>query len=85
MYIYELSDIMFFLSNLSKHQTVASFDISQYVSFYSNTRSSSNKLYHKCTLANSYFFRLPKLWNTLPIIDLSLSLNTIKSKLILFL
>ena len=36
-------------------------------------------------LANSYFFRLPKLWNALLIIDLSLSLNAIKSELILLL
>ena len=30
---------------------------------------------------NSYFFRIPRLWNRLPLIDLSQSLQTIKSKL----
>ena len=30
---------------------------------------------------NSYFYRLPRLWNSLPIIDLSCSLAVIKFKL----
>ena len=52
--------------------------------------SSKNLLYqikmvpHRCssnTAQNFYFYRLPRLWNSLPKIDLSLSTNIIKHKL----
>ena len=63
-----------------------SFNISNYVTFNnSNTRSSNIKLHHKILsnsiCANSYFYRLPRLWNSLPVIDLTLSFNTIKQQL----
>jgi len=55
----------------------------------SHTRSSSSKLCHKyfdnVVSANSYFCRIPRLWNVLPIIDLTLSFTTIKCKLYTFL
>ena len=63
-----------------------SFDIFKYVSFgTSSTRSGSRKLRHKGSNSNSqrhfYFHRLIRLWNFLPIVDLSLSAPVIKSKL----
>ena len=49
-----------------------------------STRFSGIKLYHKtpCTnsILNSFFLSLPKLWNCLPIIDLSRPLAETKSK-----
>ena len=55
----------------------------------SNTRSFGTKLCHRVsnnnTTLNSYFFRLPRLWNSLPIIDISLPFYIIKKKLISFL
>ena len=77
------------LQNPSDHY----FNIHDYVQFISsNTRSSSSSKL-KCTLSRSsnnhinffYFNRVVKLWNTLPIIDLSLSFLTIKKNLKLFL
>ena len=61
------------------------FDIHNYITFSSsNTRSSSQfKLNHRLTNNNltrhSYFYRLPRLWNSLPSINSSLSMRTIKS------
>jgi len=87
MYIYELTDILFFIKSLKT--PTYSFDITKYVSFTRhNTRSSDTKLCHQVSTnnitANSYFFRLPRLWNSLPIVDLSLPYNVIKKKLLLF-
>ena len=69
-YIYEL----YFSSNPWKHQTTVLIYFSSYVSFNnSNTRSFNNKLHHKLTTNSTcqpVFFRLPKLWNALQIIDL---------------
>ena len=74
MYI-DYYDIIFLINHfkyLSNH-----FDISQYVTFsHGNTKSAShNKLYHKYStnnsLRNSYFCRIPRIWNALPPIDLS--------------
>ena len=54
LYIYELSDIMFFIKSIKASNSC--FDISN---MFHLIRSSSNKLYHKfttnSTLANSYF------------------------------
>ena len=57
-----------------------------YVEFNtSSTGSAKQKLRHKQAntnlIMNSYFNRLPRLWNSLPIIDLSCSLPVIKFKL----
>ena len=81
----ELNDILFFVKSLK--EPTAAFDISSYFSFSSNsTRSSSHhKLVHKLARTNitknSYFHRLPRLWNSLPPIDLSLSFLSIKHNL----
>ena len=86
MYQFELNDLMFFIQSL-KH-LADYFNIKNFVSFsQSNTRSSThNKLIHTKLLTNSsrylYFNRLPRLWNSLPPIDLDSSLNSIKSTLI---
>ena len=49
------------------------------------TRSSSHKLIHSISSTSHvnhfYFNRLPRLWNSLPIIPLSLSVHIIKQKL----
>ena len=49
------------------------------------TRSASTKLYPKTArtypIKNSYFYCLPRLWNSLPIIELSQSLEIIEVQL----
>ena len=85
MYFFELQDICFTIKSLKS--PTKNFNIRDYISFSNiNTRSSScNKLIHifHSSNLNRYFFfhRIPRLWNSIPIIDLSLSLSTIKSKL----
>ncbi len=81
MMLYEL---MFFVCNLKEPSN--SFNIMKFISFNkSSTRSSSGKLVHSITSINSqrhfYFNRLIRLWNALPIINLSQSANTIRSKI----
>ena len=88
MYVLELHDVLFLIKSLNS--PTSSFNISDHVCFNnSRTRSSSSKLCHRNSdnviTAISYFYRIPRLWNALPIIDLSLSLPTIKHKLIIFL
>ena len=84
----EIIDILFFVTSI-KHPTER-FDILEYVTFSSaSTRSSSKcKLVHTLSRINRdrhfYFNRLPRLWNSLPSIDLSQSVRTIKHKLKLF-
>ena len=87
MYVLELHDVLFLIKSLNS--PTSSFNISDHVCFNNScTRSSSSKLCHRNSdnviTANSYFYRIPRLWNALPIIDLSLSLPTIKHKLIIF-
>ena len=85
MYIYELTDILFAI-NLSKNV--------QTVLIYSSIYNLMNQELHLpilnfvtrfttilSLLANSYFCRWPRLWNALPIIDLTLSIPVIKYKL----
>ena len=66
------------------------FNVHNYSSFNSNcTRSTSHhKLVHKVVRTNvtknSYFYRLPCLWNAVPSINLNLSFTSIKSSLKLF-
>ena len=51
-----------------------------YVEFTSGTtRSAGLKLKHKSM--NSYFYRIPRLWNSIPVINPSHPLTIIKSKL----
>lgn len=82
MYIFEISDILFFVNSLKKPTT--SFNINLHVSFsQSVTRSGSVKLNHNVSFTNKerhfYFNRICRLWNSLPIIDTSLPVETIKS------
>ena len=88
MYIYELLDILFFIKSLKSPNN--SFNILHYISFIkTSTRSGSKKLIHitssNLTHANSYFCRISRLWNALPIINLASSPTTLKNKLISFL
>ena len=62
------------------------FNILDYIEFNTSpTRSAKQKLRHKQAntnlIMNSYFYCLPTLWNSLPVIDLSCSLAVIKHKL----
>ena len=86
MYIYEIADILFFIKSIKYPSD--KFDNLNYISFTTDTtRTAGTKLYPKTAhinpwpIMNSYFYRLPRLWNALPIINLSQSLETIKFKL----
>ena len=85
MYIYDLNDVMFFVKSLQNPH--AGFNINDYINFISgNTRqATSNKLQHTratdSTNKNFYFNRLPRIWNTLPIINIKDHPATIKKKL----
>ena len=85
MYLYELLDVMFFVKCFKSPNP--SFPFWDHVCFSTaSTRSASGaKLNHKSrssTLSrHTYFCRLVRIWNTLPPIDLSLSLSTIKLQL----
>ena len=81
----EIADIIFLIKSLrspSPH-----FNVYNFVEFSSySTRSFSNlKLRHSISKTNLeasfYFYRIPRLWNSLPTIDINLSLYTIKHKL----
>ena len=84
----ELNDIYFFINTLKLISPNNSFDVSEFTSFSVNlTRSGSyRKLvqpFVKCNRDKQFYFnRLPYLWNSLPPIDLSLSLKCIKAKLV---
>ena len=87
MYIFEISDIMFLVKSLKFPST--NFNINNYISFStSSTRSSGTKLIHNISFTNQhrnyYFVRICRLWNALPIIDLNLSMHTIKKHLQIF-
>ena len=87
----ELNDLCFFVKSLKNKSSNNSFNISEYVSFiYSHNHTTSgtfSKLYivQPCIKYNRekqfYFNRLPYLWISLPLIDLSLSCNTIINQL----
>ena len=83
MYSFELADIMFFVNSF-KNKTNR-FCITDFVSIScSNTRSSDKlTLRHTRSSLNQhrhfYFNRLPRLWNCLPAIDMSLSSQCIKT------
>ena len=83
MYLLDLSDVLFFIKSIKLPSD--NFNILHFVSFSSsNTRSSShNKLNHHYSrtnkIRNSYFVRLPRLWNSLPPVDLNQSFSSIKT------
>ena len=76
MYIFELNDLNFFIK--SYKSASSHFNINDYINFRTSiTRSStSHKMIHQCsssTLSHHFYFcRLPRLWNSLPPIDLTL-------------
>ena len=77
----ELNDICFFAKSLKLISDNNSFDITKYIKFSHNqTRSGSYKKLVQ-PLVQFYFNRLPYLRNSLPPIDLSLSITSIKRKL----
>ena len=83
MYRLELADIMFYVTsrkNPDEHFNINNF-ITPCTSSTHSTRSSSFfKLKHHTAKSNlyrhSYFYRLPRLWNSLPPIDLNCSVLT---------
>ena len=89
MMVFELNDVMFFIRLLKLPP--GNFDVGKYVKFCSSSTRSSTRsaTYHKLIHSKSkdnitrhqLFNRLPRLWNSLPPIDLSLSISTIKSHL----
>ena len=78
-------DIIFFIKSVKSPTTA--FNINNFVEFrFSSSRSSSgHKLIHRLSYSNTtrhfYFNRLPRLWNSLPFIDLNLSVEIIKKQL----
>ena len=82
MYVYELNDLMFLVKSLKFPND--NFDITDHITFASNsTRSASfRKLVHSKTSNTTqhhfYFNRISRLYNYLPVINLSLSTNIIK-------
>ena len=88
MYFLELNDILFLVKSLKS--PTSAFNIHKYVIFNTSTTRSgtSNKLIHNFTPTmqahHFYFNRIVRLWNSLPCIDLSLTINTIKSNLYSF-
>ena len=82
---YELADILFFLKSLKNPST--NFNITDFVLFSStSTRSSTHcKLQHTRQWNNRnrhfYFCRLPRLWNSLPPLNINISINSLKSQL----
>lgn len=83
---YELADIMFFIKELKNPSK--RFNIHNFVNFSSTTTRSSfhTNLRHTRSRTNSsrhfYFNRLPRLWNSLPPLDISLSLFSLQSMLV---
>ena len=82
--LFELNDICFFVRSLQLCESPNhSFNISRYTSFSpNNTRSGTYKKLVQPPITHNrdkhfYFNRLPHLWNSLPPIDLSLSLVSI--------
>jgi len=85
MYIYELTEIMFLIKSLN--MPIGNFDIRKYIFFNDNTTRSESylKVRHPMTSSANhhhfYFNRIVRLWNQLPVIDLSLSPHIIKQRL----
>ncbi len=85
MYQLELNDILFFISCIKDPSY--KFPLMNYFSFSTSSTCSNSfyKLNHISFVStlhhNSYVNRLPRLWNALPIIDISKSLTKIKSDL----
>ena len=82
MYMYEILDILFLVKNLKRPDP--SLPIHDFILFSSlSTRAGcTSKLVHQesstSTSSHSYFRRVTRLWNAIPIIDLNCSLPIIK-------
>ena len=86
----ELYDIMFFTNCLKNDRKSKTFCVHSYVTLSTSSTLSAThfKLKHSLsksnTIAHLYFNRLPRLWNSLPTIDLDLPISVIKWKLTTF-
>ena len=86
----EMYDILFFIRCLKDPPENSGFNIHSFLSFSNSaTRSSTHfKLQHSVSRSNIcrhfYFKRLPRLWNSLPTINLDQSISTIRKKLYRF-
>ena len=81
MYQLEFIEVVFFITELNCRSS--SFDILNYFSFLSSTtRASHSKLIHSSRTSsaarNTFFHRFPRLWNSLPPINLSSSITSLK-------
>ena len=82
---FEVTDILFFVKNIKNQNSC--FPISDYItpSSCSTRQKTFFKLRHTKSSSNPmrqlYFNRLPRLWNSLPYIDLDMSVTSIKRKL----
>ena len=82
---FEIVDIMFLVKSVKFPS--AHFNIHEFVQFcsYSTRAGHSFKLKHLLCRSNYernfYFNRIPRLWNSLPFLDITLSPSVIKSKL----
>ena len=89
MYIYELNDLIFFVKSLQSPHLY--FDVRQFIQFASNnTRSATAHKLVQCQSHTSlhhhfYFTRIVRLWNYLPVIDISLPPEIIKNQLVKYL
>ena len=88
MYIFEFNEILFIIKSLKYPSP--SFNVTDYITLNTgSTRSSSSgKMTHVRSSSNmnrNFFNRIPRLWNALPPIDVSLSLRTNKMKIYNFL
>ena len=83
MYIFKLSDIMFFIKSIKCPTN--SFNIFNFMSFFNSPRSRGLKLLHNPSNTNKqqhfYFVRICRLWNALPTSDITISIQTIKNKI----
>ena len=85
MYFLELNDILFLVKSLKSPNPA--FNIHNYVTFNTSMTQSGtfNELIHNFTstsyVHHFYFNRIVRLWNSLPYIDLSLTVSTIKLNL----
>ena len=81
----KIADIMFLIKSLKNPSS--HFNNLNFITFnISNTRLSSYlKLCHSVCKSNIqghfYFHRIPRLWNSLPLIDTSLSIRSIRAQL----
>ena len=82
---YEIRDILFF--NKCVKTNDLPFNIHEFITFNTTTTRSATffKLLHSRPRnriqSNEYFNRFPRLWNSLPFIDIELSIFTLKDKL----